>query len=394
MKLNKFFMLGLAGLAFAACSNEEEVGNQLPEGNGAVTVKLVSPAMTKAVVEGTGDVSSVKVTGEVVITLQDNGGENQAATVTVGENGELSTPTVTFWNVTSPGKITAVMHSGISDYSNIAITGDTPELQTLPASIPVYGEATPTPMNISKPGVDGEDDTNFGAQAGDQNKNFDMYEATVSLQIPVARLEVSGLTHVEHTSSATCKFTNLKICGVYLDHVRPGDGGEPENYKFPGDANGGPELEEDALLYDAINGGLSGGDPFTSTVSWPTDANKTTPVFAYNFYAPAANDATITSVDKNVSIAQNPHFKVVFSYTDNSTAVSTTKYRYAMITAYKEGDNYIVMRKGRIYKITGAQISDDAIIPDEEGNTTYGVEVTVKEAVWEVHTITGEWVEQ
>ncbi len=25
MKLNKFFMLGLAGLAFAACSNDDEV---------------------------------------------------------------------------------------------------------------------------------------------------------------------------------------------------------------------------------------------------------------------------------------------------------------------------------------------------------------------------------
>ena len=29
MKLNKFFMLGLAGLAFAACSNEENSGNNL-----------------------------------------------------------------------------------------------------------------------------------------------------------------------------------------------------------------------------------------------------------------------------------------------------------------------------------------------------------------------------
>ena len=393
--MNKFFMLGLAGLAFAACSNEEEVGNQLPEGNGAVTVKLVSPAMTKAVVEGTGDVSSVKVTGEVVITLQDNGGENQVATVTVGENGELSTPTVTFWNVTSPGKITAVMHSGISDYSNVAITDGTPELQTLPALIPVYGEATPTPMNISKPGVNEPDDTNIGAQAGDQNKNFDMYEATVSLQIPVARLEVSGLTHVDHQGGA-CKFENLKICGVYLDHVRPGDGADPENYKFPGDANGGPDSEKDALLYDEINGGLDGGDLFTSTGSWPTQPAGETmienPVFAYNFYAPAASETFVSS--KTVSMDENPHFKVVFSYTDNSTGNPATKYRYAMITAYKDGDDYIVMRKGRIYKITGAQISDDAIIPDEEGNTTYGVEVTVEEAVWEVHTITGEWVEQ
>lgn len=31
MKLNKFFMLGLAGLAFAACSNEDEVGNDLSQ---------------------------------------------------------------------------------------------------------------------------------------------------------------------------------------------------------------------------------------------------------------------------------------------------------------------------------------------------------------------------
>lgn len=28
MRMNKFFMLGLAGLAFAACNNDEELGNQ------------------------------------------------------------------------------------------------------------------------------------------------------------------------------------------------------------------------------------------------------------------------------------------------------------------------------------------------------------------------------
>lgn len=379
-------------MAFAACSNEEEVGNQFPEGNGAVTVKLVSPIMTKAVVEGTGAVETVKVTGEITITLMD-GSSPKTATVTVGENGSLSEPTVTFWNVTSPGLITAVMHNGIKDYSSIAITGGVPELQTLPNLIPVYGEATPTPMNISKPGVDGSDDTNIGAQAGDDQKNFDMYEATISLQIPVARLEVSGLKHMEHQAPATCKFEDLKICGVYLDNVRPGDGGTPTNYRYPKDGNGGSETE--ALLYDEINGGLTGGDLFTSSTTWPVDADITNPVFAYNFYAPADNDANITNVDKNMSIAQNPHFKVVFSYKDtNVKPEGETKYRYAMITAYKSGSNYIVMRKGHIYKITGATINDDGILPDEEGNVTYGVEVIIEEAVWGVETITGEWVEQ
>ena len=40
MKLNKFFMLGLAGLAFAACSNEDEVGNDLSQNSKTITVKI------------------------------------------------------------------------------------------------------------------------------------------------------------------------------------------------------------------------------------------------------------------------------------------------------------------------------------------------------------------
>lgn len=40
MKLNKFFMLGLAGLAFAACSNEDEVGNDLSQNSKTITVRL------------------------------------------------------------------------------------------------------------------------------------------------------------------------------------------------------------------------------------------------------------------------------------------------------------------------------------------------------------------
>ncbi|MCS3207585.1 hypothetical protein NXX20_02270 [Bacteroides stercoris] len=35
MKLNKYFMLGLAGLAFAACSNEDEGNDILTKGTQA-----------------------------------------------------------------------------------------------------------------------------------------------------------------------------------------------------------------------------------------------------------------------------------------------------------------------------------------------------------------------
>lgn len=40
MKISKYFMLGLAGLAFAACSNDEDVTNQNEEGKVRVTLSL------------------------------------------------------------------------------------------------------------------------------------------------------------------------------------------------------------------------------------------------------------------------------------------------------------------------------------------------------------------
>ena len=42
MKLNKYFMLGLAGLAFAACSNEDEGNDILTKGTKQISVTISS----------------------------------------------------------------------------------------------------------------------------------------------------------------------------------------------------------------------------------------------------------------------------------------------------------------------------------------------------------------
>lgn len=58
MKLNKFFMLGLAGLAFAACSNDDELGNGLPDDNTPktliVSIKGLGDASTRATMDAGG----------------------------------------------------------------------------------------------------------------------------------------------------------------------------------------------------------------------------------------------------------------------------------------------------------------------------------------------------
>lgn len=54
MKLNKYFMLGLAGLAFAACSNEDEGNDILTKGTKqiSVTISAGSYGQTKPEADG------------------------------------------------------------------------------------------------------------------------------------------------------------------------------------------------------------------------------------------------------------------------------------------------------------------------------------------------------
>lgn len=62
-------MLGLVGLAFAACGNEDEAENALTQGNGAVSIKIVSPtANSRAVTSGSPD-GTIKVTGPATVSL-------------------------------------------------------------------------------------------------------------------------------------------------------------------------------------------------------------------------------------------------------------------------------------------------------------------------------------
>ena len=71
-----------------------------------------------------------------------------------------------------------------------------------------------------------------------------------------------------------------------------------------------------------------------------------------------------------------------------------------MITKYRAkgstnpDDEGIVLEAGKIYRIVDAVLDDENIIGDEGGNTQFGVNVVVEEAVWEVVEIKADWAEQ
>lgn len=409
--MNKFFMLGLAGLAFAACSNDEDATTQFPEGNGALSIRIVNPVTTRAEVAGT--TQNVTVTGPVLITLEATNG-NQTISLTAEQLEEVTkvgaTEEIKFWNVQGPKKVTVAMNGGQASYDAVPITDNQEitmsgtgedavkhqrNMQSV-AGVAAYGETS----SFVADGLDTPDlDDNVyetGATSADDGKQYEMYKATVQLAIPVARLEVDGITHVQAhiTTPADCKYATLTIDGVYMDNIMPNGANVTTassrvDYKFPGD-NGRTAIGDDAILYDEITSAS-----FLTNASWPTTDGE---VFAYNFYAPTtAQAASFTTQEQKNAI--NPQFKVYFESATGKDGNNIAAPRYAMITKYRASnstdpsDPGIVLEAGKVYRIIDAVLDDENIIGDEGGNTQFGVNVVVEEAVWTVVDIKADWAE-
>lgn len=384
MKMNKFFMLGLAGLAFAACNNEEEVSNQLPEGKAAVSVKIVTPTLNTrnagAATSGD-DGSTVSLTGDLTVTLTGSNGYEE--TITIDANAIDQNTSLTFWNVEKPEKLTVSINGGVADYTAVKLS----DLQMAAAEAPAYGEIGASDFTLTTetgtPDLDEDNDakengTEQGADKKDANSIYQLYEATVTMRIPLARLEVSNITHVTHTGTDDdiCMFTNLIANGAYLDgYTAQGGtyeatgftlGGTADDYSFDGIHGTGEQSD----LRDVIGTEEQGQ-------SFMTGATLTGS-FTYNFYANGTN----------------PQFKLYFGTAEGTNVISP---RYAMITKYKkwnaETSQYddVTFENGKIYRITEAVLSDENIIGDEGGNTLYGVVVTVTEATWSIVDIKADW---
>ena len=353
MKMNKFLMLGIAGLAFAACSNEEDVTNNALQGNGAVTVKVVSP-MTRMMGDATTEQDGVDV---IPVEPQDGyihvrltaGGQTYDETIDADNASE-----VTFYGVTSP----TLVEAWVNDGNTLALGSiQIVDLQDYePEAIPAYG-------STSQINPAGRVEMNNGT-------TYEMYEATVEIEIPVARLEVSGIKHVNHTEAGTtCEYTELTIDGIYLDKVKSTDTGSIVDYHMPAvGQEGDPNYIPAPILSDVI----SSASFLDASAVWPAVAD---PAQCYYYYFYPAK--------------QMPILKIYFANAAGTNNPSEP--RYAVIKSYNGNTNF-QFEKGTIYRIKEVILKDENIIGDEEGNPTYGVDVTVVEAKWDVETISGEWV--
>lgn len=397
MKLTKSLFLAFAGLGLFACSNEDvaDNGGAQFKGNGAVAVKIVSPDLLTRNAGGatTGDAgSSVAITGDLVVTLtgktldaEGNPTVPYEQSITIDAEklksaSEESATILKFWNIAIPEKLTASINGGVADYKSVDLSS--PSMQVAAANVPAYGETTSFTKKSDTEGqspILGEDNdakedgTEQGAEDGDATKVYEMYEASVTMAIPVARLEVSNITHVKHagTDEDQCIYTELKADGAYLDGYTT-QGSEYKGTSFPNSVGIAGDFSFDGIHGTGAKSGLI--DELEEPLSFMAEQTLDGP-FTYNFYANGTN----------------PVFKLYFGTAKGTNIIEP---RYAMVTKYKDADGHeVTFQNGHIYRILSATLYDKNIIGDEGGNTLFGVEVTVEEATWTLHTIEADWAE-
>ena len=352
MKLNKFFMLGLAGLAFAACSNEDEVGNDLSQNSKTITVKIETGGYTtrasgdEAWTDGTNNNQSPITVNTVTLYLLDKDGaivdtkilENKSSDTVHGVSGTVT-------------KIAAVANcqpTASGTWANVvAETFDVADYQTA-ENAPVYAEA----VDITYKNTDTQE-------------GYPMYEATLQLATKMSRIELSGNLQCTNLAESAYKTLTLEYVGINGANTKftlKGIGSEP--HPVTSNLTGFPDLTPDTgtptAFYDA------------AATPAPVLNDKNTPVALGTSYG--------------YSVCGMPELLLRF----NSEPVDDVKEGYIIydpaylkITGFKTADgNVVAMESGKIYQITDLEFTEEDITTLEKDKIC--ITATVRVAPWDI----------
>lgn len=348
MGMNKFFMLGLAGLAFAACNNEEVIDTAHQNG-ATVTVRFVGDAITRTLETPTtgdnGQTFPVEVnSGTITLTAQAVDVPSHQISGSLDGSSEY-----TFTGVRAPESIEVVVNEGTEDNMSLA------DVYNTGLAEPLYGKSS--------------------TFVQDSEGN---YTVTINLERRLARLQFSGLNFTTVGSS----YTSLTLDGIYLNGAVKTENGSD---KAIADNIGAWETVKtwtDAPVYDEINAVVIGTG--AQTGPWPSNDQ----CYAYNIFPASGTDNL-------------PKLTVCFSGAAQDN-VTGSEYRYARVAKYKlEGEKgnlegidengYITdFKAGYIYNITGLILEDGDLgpTPDGEGVT---LTATVTVEPWTLVNATVEW---
>lgn len=357
-------MLGLAGLAFAACGNEDELGKNGIEGGADVTVKLNLPSnvVTSRMVAEDGHTTNKVVTvTKGVVTLSANGGT---------ETKEFSgnDRTVTFEGIENPSSISVVINGAVptklADLQKKTVAGTS-----------MIGSTAITDAN--------------------KNSNGD-YEVTINMEHTMARLEFSGLYHIDEDN--TCKFTSADLAGVFLNNAKKGtDDGEGGYFQYEGEAlstdfwSTCPVADqiESAVNFLAIkdkNNSLPTDGKCYAYNIYPEEVTANLPVLSLYFTNVVPKDGNAWSNINKYGFARVKTYKLP-AVTENDPITSTVR---KALTGSEGGIVITNFPAGYIYQVKELKVADENIHTTIDGE---GVDLvaTIMVLDWEIVEGEVEW---
>ena len=357
-------MLGLAGLAFAACSNDDEVSSAGLDGDAVVRVNIVTAGSTRAVdtpVAGedlSGQAVVVKSV-KLILTAEKGGDTKDFSSLDQINNPEKP---VIFEGVRNPSKLEVFINGGKAENLTLQEVVET---------------GLAAPMYAAKTGAE------FGEPVDEKSngKTVKTYKVTLNPQHETALVEFSGIKHADHQGKP-CAFKTITLDGIFMDNIQTAEGGDRATYESWELAKKG------APTFEVIN-----EDFMTPDKVWPAAVEQQAKCYAYNMFPGTCASLVLAASN----ITANEGFDVLF---DKGYA------RVARYKLYMDGINedwkaelgadakgYITeFKAGYVYRIKNIVVPDEAWGPTPAGGEDVNVlvvEVTVNP--WKLVSGTVEW---
>lgn len=408
MKLNKLFMLGLAGLAFTACSNEDVVDNNTREdGRVRVTLSLGRTEGTRSVGQSAdglfNNVTDIKIIfynaagAYVAVPSQGNVGgidyDNEDAINAAVKNGLLTSGhkvTVELKEVPSSASQIYIVANSEGKSNQIGTTSLTDARKTI-----IYLQ---NQIKEKYEVFSGEDSRMTGlAQIGSDGK------ANVTLRPAPSRIEMGKVTAVPVPSGDVwggAEIESFTVDGFYINAFRTSDYLDGKALGLSEITEGAVDNGDDANNYSKAKYAEIKAEAGTGTVDWSAMCDE--PVEgAYIYKAGTDTDDFIYSATTEPTtnwygymvLKGSPCDVVVklnVKYADETSAVkflTITKYKYTTAwtdylgVTHAAGSDVKEFLRGHVYKLSDIRF-DVTDLTDHPYETTKTVTADVEVAAW------------
>lgn len=409
MKLNKYFMLGLAGLAFAACSNDEN----LPENGKEANKTIIRLAFGKAETRGLGEtvVKKYNKINDLIINFYNAQGNYVDVPETyTDEEG------VTYDNKKAiEDAVAELKKPDVHEVTNLVIYG-VPKSATEVYIVANQPEATGNEKGIDISSINNAQKSHIllssqkdclnstltSQRTGGIDKDNNTVNATLT---PVAsRFELKDLVANPKPADWTgAEIESFTVKGIYINRFYPwgllsgGDvanhdqiarGDVKENYtkeaygKIKYNYNGTGEKEYDFSY-------MCDGNDISATYTYAAATEGETS-FIYKATLNAAEDGTANWYGYQILPGVAPHLVIELAvmYDDGNTEAQK---KYLVVEKYKNGDASLGnTERGYVYQIsTLAFDASNLVDVPYEGTKTVTANISV--AAWEAVTITPDF---